>query len=168
MTAGDHDPPGETYETSVDARVRLVYDDGAWSGTCRWTSSTLWYHDYDENGLDRGPRWENASGEERLGMAPLREPTDVEVGDTVVVEDLGAYCNQDQLYGEIPVVERTSHSAPRQPDGSDSWYAYIQYEWPGDAYAYWDTKTGLVLAWRDQGHYSYNDGWMVDTDAPLS
>ena len=169
MTGGENDPPGLYYHVDEDARLRLVYNAGQWSGTCTWTRSernTV----FDDDGNAAGYRWENTSGSERITIAPLREPTDVRVGQEVHVDVFGPSCGHGDLGygGNLTVQRQESHTAPRQADGSMTWYAEWQPEWPAHAYAYWDVDTGLVVAWRESGRNSYSDGWMVDTDAPLS
>lgn len=168
MTSGENDPPGLYYMVATDARLRLVYEDGVWSGTCTWTR-TARNTVFDENGDPAGYEWTNTSGGQQVTQAPLREPTDVKPGDRVKVEAFGPACEYAGLgFDDLTVVRQESHSAPRQADGSMSWYAEWRPEWPAHAYAYWDAKTGLVLAYRDSARSSYHDGWMVDTDAPLS
>ena len=167
MTAGEHDPPGIYYEVKVDARMKLTYRNGAWSGTCTWTQterSTV----FDENGEPTGYEWENTSGTVQVNRGPLREDADASIGDRVEVQVFSEHCTYGPLPGMLTVEEIKTHTSPRQSDGSMSYYGYWKPEWPADAYAYWDVDTGLVLAYRDQRSYSYNDGWMVDTNAPLS
>lgn len=164
-TTGGASSPGGGFSTSHDADWHLVYTNGGWNGTCTWSRSER-VRQYDAENDTYHDEWTNTSGRERVTTTPPRGFTDVTVGDVVEVPYL-AGCQED-VFEALTVEEKTVHSAPRQSDGSPSWYGYWNPEWPADAYAYWETESGLVLAWRDQRTNGYDDGWMVDTDAPLT
>lgn len=161
---GHESAPDASAGTAYDARLRLRYDGAAWAGTCDIQRSAFRTVSYDSG--NRVYAWNNSTETRPASFAPARGSTDVAVGDTVSVGV--AYLCQAATMSGLTVQGRTTHSAPRQPDGSDVWYGYWKPEYPAEAYAYWDTKTGLTIAWRDQGSYSHRDGWIEDSDAPLS
>ncbi|MBW3584066.1 MAG: hypothetical protein KY455_13325 [Euryarchaeota archaeon] len=163
-TTGGASSPGGGFSTSHEADWHIVYTNGVWNGTCTWSRSER-ARQYDADNDTYHDEWTNTSGTETVSVAPPEGPTDVAIGDTVAVPHLVG-CREG-VFDELTVEERTTHSAPRQTDGSPTWYGYWKPEWPADAYAYWETESGLVLAWRDQRTNGYDDGWMVDTDAPL-
>lgn len=166
--AGENAPAGAEYARDERALVTLSYLDGSWRGACAWTKSERFVETYAEDPARRNFRWVNDSGEERVTFPPLTGPIDTRIGAEVRLDAI-TICHRGPLgHGNLTVRERTAHTAPRQPDGSDTWHASWTPPWPAEAYAYWDVATGLVVAWRDQGHYSFSDGWIEDTDAPLS
>ncbi|GEM_PF-5654383 len=162
---GGEDSPDGCCGKEYDANVTLRYDGASWRGVC--TISERSFQPVDHSTGWPPYAWNNTTRTAPVAFEPLRAPTNVSVGDAPPFSTLSG-CDSLTDQENWTIVERTTHTAPRQADGSDAWHAQFRPVWPEEGDAWWDVKTGLLLAWDDQLHYGGDHGWMVDTDAPLS
>ena len=123
--------------------VRFAYANGAWSMTC-------------------------TGREESFENAPPMGPTSVARGDLVRPTEA-----HPCAITPPPVVVQGRFPQDTTRNGAfhraTVWWGDESPETYGDEDAWWDVATGLLLKWEDQGGYFRGDeGWLVDTDAPLS
>jgi len=142
-------PDGSYHQASV-ARLVLVYDGDAWSGSCTGETTKVL------DGVASTSSWSVASG-----GRPASAPADGRPGDEVLVSllddvDIAEGCRQRS---EAVQVVRQQDDAFRgeEPAGT------TEYQ---DITVTWHRSTGLVLEWSRVVHGGSAAGRLVATDAP--
>jgi hypothetical protein len=141
--------PDAAYHQETTARLALVYDGAAWSGSCEGQTTEV------IDGTATTSDWSSPSGGK-----PAVAPTDAQRGDLVIVAllDDPAIADGCRLRAEtVEVVARQNDVTKGEEPAETSPYLDLSITWDGDS--------GLVRDWSRVVHGGSSTGRLVTTDA---